>query len=201
MRDVALDEWLSNLSRRAGIVAGCVAAAAIPGLILATGAAVVLSADASRGLSVADWAAIRFTVVQAILSALFSVALAVPVARALARRVFRPDPLVSLLGAPFLLPTIVAIFDFSPSSDEAAPERDSGSFGVAPVSIYGLTGVVRARLLQSTSCHAPGPAGLARHGGTLSTCRLLDMDGGAVFRNLELPMLKGAALGRFLLFS
>ena len=92
-----------------GIVAGVFAAASIPILITVTGVAVLLSADSGRGLSPADWAAIRFTVVQAFLSAFFSVLLAIPVARALARRRFPGRSLlVSLLGAPFLLPTIVA---------------------------------------------------------------------------------------------
>ena len=62
-------------------VAACVAA-----LILGALAAVVWRAEVGRGIGPADWAAIRFTVVQAILSAGVSVALAVPVARALARR-------------------------------------------------------------------------------------------------------------------
>ncbi len=64
-------------------------------------------------LSPADWAALRFTLVQAALSAGLSVALAVPVARALARRSFPGRrALITLMGAPFLLPVIVAVMGY-----------------------------------------------------------------------------------------
>ena len=44
--------------------------------------AVAWRAEGLTGLRAADWAAVRFTLLQAFLSALLSVALAIPVARA-----------------------------------------------------------------------------------------------------------------------
>ncbi|MEM1315454.1 MAG: thiamine/thiamine pyrophosphate ABC transporter permease ThiP, partial [Pseudomonadota bacterium] len=62
------------------------------------------------GFSAADLRALRFTALQATLSAALSVAFAVPVARALARRRFPGRALATtVLGAPFLLPVIVAV--------------------------------------------------------------------------------------------
>jgi len=45
-------------------------------------------AQSGRPIGAADWAALRFTLMQSVLSALLSCALAVPLARALARRRF-----------------------------------------------------------------------------------------------------------------
>ena len=57
-----------------------------------------------------DIAAIKFTVLQAILSAIISVAVAIPASRALARQNFKGrEVLISVLSAPFILPVIVAI--------------------------------------------------------------------------------------------
>ena len=93
------------------IWAGMAAAVAIPGLIVVTTGAIFWVAEPGLGLSAADWAAVRFTLWQAVLSSFFSVLLAVPVARALARQSFPGRGiLTTLLGAPFLLPVIVAIF-------------------------------------------------------------------------------------------
>ena len=98
-RAVAINRW-----------PGAVAAALVAALVLGTLLAVVLRAEAGRGLGPAEWAAIRFTLVQAVLSAVISVALAIPVARALARRRFAGRGLlITLLGAPFILPVIVAV--------------------------------------------------------------------------------------------
>ena len=103
-RAVAINRW-----------PGAVAAALVAALVLGTLLAVVLRAEAGRGLGPAEWAAIRFTLVQAVLSAVISVALAIPVARALARRRFAGRGLlITLLGAPFILPVIVAVMGLSP---------------------------------------------------------------------------------------
>ncbi len=103
---------------------------------------------APSGLFGADWAAVRFTVIQAIASAVISIALAIPVARALARRTFHGRTiLISLMGAPFLLPVIVAILGLL-----AVFGRDGlinsmlGWFGASPISIYGFFGVVLAHV-------------------------------------------------------
>ena len=94
----------------AALMPGAVVAALV--LLLALGPVAALFATGlGRGaLGPADWAAIRFTVLQSTLSATLSVALAIPFARALARRQFPGRAvIVGLLGAPFLLPVIVAI--------------------------------------------------------------------------------------------
>ena len=89
---------------------GLGAATVVAALTLGTLGAVAFRAEGWDGLGPADWAAVRFTVLQAGLSSLISVVLAVPVARALARRRFRGRGLlVTLLGAPFILPVIVAV--------------------------------------------------------------------------------------------
>ena len=82
----ALLRGLSSLSPRAqGVLwsaLGAVAIAAALGVVtLGTAFAVALQAG-SFALSPADWAALRFTVLQAALSSALSCALAVPVARA-----------------------------------------------------------------------------------------------------------------------
>ena len=62
-------------------------AAVLAALVLGTALALALRADHFT-LRPAEWAALRFTVTQAALSALLSALLAIPVARALARRWF-----------------------------------------------------------------------------------------------------------------
>ncbi|HQU68387.1 MAG TPA: thiamine/thiamine pyrophosphate ABC transporter permease ThiP, partial [Albidovulum sp.] len=96
----------------------------------------------------ADWAALRFTVLQAALSALLSVACAIPVARALARRRFPGRGiLITLLGAPFILPVIVAVMGLLAIFGRAgALNGILGTFGIEPLSIYGLKGVVLAHV-------------------------------------------------------
>ncbi len=120
----------------------------IAALVLTALAAVALRAEAGAGLGPADAAAIRFTLVQAVISALVSVSLAVPLARALARRRFvGRRALITLLGAPFILPVIVAVLGFLVVFGRAGwLNAVLGGFGIAPLSIYGLHGVVLAHV-------------------------------------------------------
>jgi len=87
-------------------------AALIALLIFSLGTALVVGLQ-GRGLGVlnsADWSAIKFTLWQASLSASLSIAMAIPVARALARQSFPGrQALITLLGAPFILPVIVGV--------------------------------------------------------------------------------------------
>ena len=128
--------------------AGAGAAALVAVLVLSALVAVLLRADVAHGLSAGDLAAIRFTVVQAFWSALLSVGLAVPVARALARRRFAGRGLlVTLLGAPFILPVIVAVLGLLAVFGRAGwVNLALAQLGVPPVSIYGLHGVVLAHV-------------------------------------------------------
>lgn len=110
--------------------------------------AVMARADWPPTLGPGDLAAIRFTLLQAALSALVSVALAVPVARALARRSFPGRALlVTLMGAPFLLPVIVAVLGLLAVFGRAGWLNDAlAGIGLGRVDIYGLQGVVLAHV-------------------------------------------------------
>uniref|UniRef100_UPI000C7EEADE thiamine/thiamine pyrophosphate ABC transporter permease ThiP n=1 Tax=Oceaniglobus roseus TaxID=1737570 RepID=UPI000C7EEADE len=128
--------------------AGIAAAALVLALMLGTVAAVLARAETGVRFGPADWAALRFTLVQAVLSAGLSVALAVPVARALARRRFRGRGLlVTLMGAPFILPVIVAVLGLLAVYGRAGWISDLiAPLGLGPLDIYGLKGVVLAHV-------------------------------------------------------
>jgi thiamine transport system permease protein len=108
--------------------------------------AVALAAEAPGRLGAADMAAIRFTLLQAALSALVSVAAAIPVARALARRRFPGRRLfVALMGAPFILPVIVAVLGLLAIFGRAGwLNAGLEAIGAGTISIYGLFGIVLA---------------------------------------------------------
>ncbi|WP_170533792.1 thiamine/thiamine pyrophosphate ABC transporter permease ThiP [Ruegeria atlantica] len=173
---------------------GVGAAALVAALILGTLAAVALRADTAGGLGPADWAALRFTLVQAVLSALLSAGLAIPVARALARRRFSGrSALIALLGAPFILPVIVAILGLLQVFGRAGWISDFlGLFGLPPLRIYGLHGVVLAhvffnlplatRLILQAWQEIPAER--------FRLAAQLGCDGFAMFRLIELPMLR-----------
>jgi thiamine transport system permease protein len=127
--------------------AGAAVAAALTLLTLGT-LAVVLARAGTVSLGPADWAAVRFTLLQAALSAGLSVALAVPVARALARRRFPGRAaLIAVMGAPFLLPVIVAVLGLLAVFGRGG-WLNGGlvALGLPAVSIYGLGGVVLAHV-------------------------------------------------------
>lgn len=172
--------------------AGAIGAAA---LLLVT---VPLGAVALRAgglmLSPADWLALRFTLLQSVLSAAVSVALAVPVAKALARRSFPGRrALITLMGAPFLLPGIVAVMGLLDLFGRSGTVSDLAALlGLPRLSIYGLQGVVLAHVFLNlplaTRMILQGwqaiPAERFRLGESLSfTPR-------EVARHLERPMLR-----------
>lgn len=141
------------MAKRAGSVgpavwAGGAAAAVLLALTLGTGAAVIWQAGAGVRPTPADMAALRFTLVQAVLSAAASGALAVPIARALARRrFFGRAVFLALLGAPFLMPTIVAVMGILTIYGRSGWISDVFyRLGWPPLSIYGLPGVVLAHV-------------------------------------------------------
>lgn len=117
-------------------------------LTLGTLAAVLWRADSFSGLGRADWAAVRFTVIQAFVSALLSVGFAIPVARALSRRRFiGRGLLITLLGAPFILPVIVAVFGLLAVFGRNGLLNEALQWlGLSKVSIYGFSGVVLAHV-------------------------------------------------------
>ncbi|UWQ21765.1 thiamine/thiamine pyrophosphate ABC transporter permease ThiP [Jannaschia sp. W003] len=159
--------------------------------------AVAWRAEDWGGLRASDWGALRFTLWQAALSAALSVALAVPVARALARRAFPGrGAVVLLLGAPFILPTIVAVLGL------VAVFGRSGWLGALGVEadIYGAHGVILAhvffnmplavRLLLQGWSAIPGER--------LRLAASLGFRARDTFRLLEWPMLRAVAPGVFL---
>ncbi len=127
---------------------GIIAAALVAALIFATLAAVFMRAEHGTGFTRADYSVLRFTLVQATLSAVISVALAVPVARALARRrFFGRGILITVMGAPFILPVIVAVLGLLAVFGRAGwLNQITGFIGLPPVQIYGLHGVVLAHV-------------------------------------------------------
>ena len=183
--------------------AGLAAALAIPGLIGATALAVALQAETGRGLNAADWSAIRFTLWQAAVSAALSVLFAIPVARALARRHFRGrNALITLLGAPFLLPVIVATFGLIAIFGRSGWANASlEAFGLPTVSIYGAHGVILAHVFfnmpLATRLLLQGWQAIPAERTRLAAS--LDFDAGAVQRHLEWPMLKRTVPGAILI--
>jgi len=129
-------------------VAGGAALATLAALCVGSLGAVVWRAQGFAALGPQDWPALRFTVLQASLSALISVGFAVPVARALARRRFPGDrALIALMGLPFILPVIVAVMGLIAVFGRSGIVNAAlGTAGLPPVSIYGLQGVLVAHI-------------------------------------------------------
>ena len=140
---------MANSAGKIGAItaSGVAIAAALLVMCLGTLAAVLLRAG-DAGFGPADAAAIRFTVVQAAVSALLSVLLAVPVARALARRQFAGrSVLITLLGAPFLVPVVVAVLGLlAVFGRQGVLNTGLVALGLPAVSIYGFHGVVLAHV-------------------------------------------------------
>lgn len=129
-------------------VPGVLAAALVAAVILCALGAVLWRAETGRGLGSADWSAIRFTLSQAMISALLSVLLAIPLARALSRTDFRGRRwVIMLLGAPFLLPVIVAVMGLLTIFGRSGwLNAGLEALGLPSVSIYGFHGVVLAHV-------------------------------------------------------
>ena len=193
------------MARRAQPVALSLAAglagAAIAALVLGTLAAVALRAEAPGGLARADWRAAGFTLMQATLSAALSCLLAVPLARALSRRRFPGrGAAITALGAPFLLPVAVAVFGLlALFGRNGLANAALTGLGLPPLDIYGLTGI----LLAHVFFNLPLATRFLLHGWSAippETFRLaasLDLSDRALFRTVELPMLRAVLPGAF----
>ncbi|WP_232830548.1 thiamine/thiamine pyrophosphate ABC transporter permease ThiP [Oceanicella sp. SM1341] len=192
-----------ELSLSPARIAGGVALALVVALCLGTLLPLVLAAEPGRGIGPADRAAIRFTLFQATLSAGLSVLLAIPVARALARRRFPGrEALVTLLGAPFLLPTIVAVLGLIAIWGRSGlASRALGLAGLGPLDVYGLGGVLLGHVFFNlplvTRMLLQGWGAIPAEHWRLAA--QLGMGPGAVFRHLEGPMLREVLPGAFLL--
>ena len=186
---------------------GAVAAGGLAALCLGTLAVLARAGQGGAGqggggLGPADIAAIRFTLSQAALSALLSVALAVPVARALARRRFAGRAaFVTALGAPFLLPVIVAVLGLvAIFGQRGAVNAALGALGLPAVDVYGLGGVVLAHVFLNL----PLAVRMILHGWQaipaerLRLAASLGFSAREVARHIERPMLRAVLPGALL---
>ncbi len=186
-----------------GRVGGPAAALTIVALVGAAFAGVLWRSGGALALEPSDLAALRFTVTQAFVSAALSIALAIPVARALARRRFvGRGLLITLLGAPFILPVIVAVLGLIAVFGRSGwINLALGSLGIAPISIYGFWGVVLAHVFFNL----PLATRLILQGWqsqpaeTFRLAALLGLPPGTIFRAIEWPILRQVGPGAFAL--
>ena len=146
---------------------------------------------------------IRFTLLQAALSTVISVSLAIPVARALARQgSFRGRALLlRLFSLPLVMPALVAIFGVVDIyGQQGLIARLIASFAAAtgrPLawpSIYGMAGILIAHVFfnlpLATRLLLPAWAQVPAE--TWRLAAQLGMTSGQVFRLIELPLLRRA---------
>ncbi|NNG05758.1 MAG: thiamine/thiamine pyrophosphate ABC transporter, permease protein [Inquilinus sp.] len=193
---------------RPGAAALWPGAAALLALALLIGGALggLLAAAADTGTSLtrnSDYvlAVLRFTVLQAALSALLSVGLAIPAARALARRGRFPGRglLLRLLGLPMVVPTIVGVLGIVAIYGRSGLLNDAFAALGLPVrlDIYGLSGILIAHVFFNmpfaTRLLLQGWAGIPGESWRLAS--QLGMSSGQMFRLIEAPMLRQVAPG------
>lgn len=194
------------MARRAGAIGlGPAAPAVIVGaLVLAVvlGPLPLLLARGEWSFSLADLSALRFTLLQASLSALLSVGLAVPVAKALHQRRYPGRALtITLMGAPFLLPVVAVALGLVTVWGGRGWLVQAG---LPLPRLYGLQGV----LLAHVYLNLPLAVRMILQGWQsipaerFRLAAALDMPPAARFRHLEGPMLRqvlpGALLAVFL---
>jgi thiamine transport system permease protein len=157
---------------------------------------------AGLSLGPADWSAVRFSVTQAVLSSLCSTLLAIPVARALARRRFAGRGfLITLMGAPFLLPAVVAVLGLLAVFGRAGVlNQGLDAIGLPTLSIYGLHGVVLAHVFLNLplAVRMILQGWMSIPAERIRLAQSLGFKPSQIFRHLEAPMLRevlpGAAL-------
>lgn len=179
--------------------AGVGAAGLVLLAIAGTLGAVLWRAEGGAGLTPSDWAAIRFTLVQAALSAAISVVLAIPVARALARRSFPGrGAIITLLGAPFILPVIVAVLGLlAVFGRNGLVSQALVWAGLPPIQIYGLHGVVIAHVFLNLplATRLLLQGWLAIPAERFRLAASLDLTTREINRLLEAPMLRATLPG------
>ena len=179
--------------------AGLLALVLLAALTFGTAGVVAWQAEDGGSLTAADWRALRFTLVQASLSALLSVGLAIPVARALSRRRFPGrGALLAVMGAPFILPVIVAILGIVAVWGRSGWASDGlAALGLPRLDIYGLPGVLTAHVFFNLPLAARmllhGYAGIAPE--RWRTAAQIGASGWTLFRLVEAPAIRAAAPG------
>ena len=172
-------------------------------LTLGTVITLWLHADIGFQLLVSDWAIIKFTIFQALTSATISILIAIPAARALSRRKFKGRQVVlTLMGAPFILPTIVAILGILAVWGRSGYVSEFlQKIGNDPINIYGFYGVVLAHVFFNI----PLATRLIVQGWTaipVEQFRLaaqLGISTSDIGRHIERPMLRTVVPGAFLI--
>lgn len=187
------------MARRAVAITGFGVAACVAALTLMPLGAVLIRAGEWPAFGPGDGSAVWFTVKQACVSALVSCVLAVPVARALARRRFPGrGALISLMGAPFILPVIVAVLGLVAVFGRSGLVNDLlAALGLPPVSVYGFEGVVLAHVFLNLPL-AVRALLLGWQAIPAERFRLAESLGFSpreVFVHLEWPMLRAALPG------
>ncbi|WP_422371705.1 thiamine/thiamine pyrophosphate ABC transporter permease [Hoeflea sp.] len=182
-------------------------ALAAVGLALAVPVAVLISVgvEASAGIG-ADQAEYliritRFTLLQAGLSTLLSVGLAIPLARALARRPVFPGRrlLINLFAIPLGLPPLVAALGLIEIWGRSGlANQGLALFGVqTPFSIYGLSGILIAHVFfnlpLATRLVLPALERLPSE--YWKTAANLGMSGATLFRLVEWPAMRKSVAG------
>ncbi|NDR57867.1 ABC transporter permease [Aliiruegeria sabulilitoris] len=170
----------------------------VAGMVILPVTAVLWRGGGPGALGPAEWAALRFTLWQAAVSAALSVALAVPVARGLARRDFPGrGTLIALMGAPFILPVIVAILGLlAVFGGSGLVNRVGAPLGAPRLDIYGYHGVILAHVFFNL----PLAVRLLLQGWLdipAERFRLAAALDAPIWRVLEWPMLRRVCPGAF----
>ncbi len=167
------------------LVLGAVLAGLIPLVLFASGEGGTISFDSYI------WGILRFSLLQAALSTLISIAAAIPVSRALARRNFiGKQALLALFAVPLSLPVIVAVLGITQVYGNA------GWLGGA-FNLYGLKGILIAHVFFNMPL-ATRILYDAQQSIPTETHRLaaqLNVQGLAFFKSVEWPFLKPAITG------
>ena len=198
------NERLAPIRRTGPVMRG------LPGAAVAASLVAILAAALAALIAVAppDLASIAadaylqhvllFTSIQAALSCLLSVLLALPVARALARRAQFPGRtlLLRLFGLPMVMPAIVTVFAIVALYGESGWLHwlmtriglSTGGF------LYGISGILIAHVFFNMPFAARAflAALEAVPGESWRLASQLGMDGGQIFRFIEWPALRGS---------
>ena len=190
---------ISAAERQRSYGYGIAALAAVFGFILVALAALSGFGRIEDAVAVFDepyiWRILRFTLWQAALSTVISVALAIPVARALARRPHFPGRLwiVRLMAVPLGLPVLIGALGLLGIWGRQGLANDLltlAGFG-RPLQIYGLQGILLAHVYFNLPLAARLLlAGLERVPQEyFRSAAMLSMPGRAVFRFIEWPVI------------
>ncbi|MDF1608116.1 thiamine/thiamine pyrophosphate ABC transporter permease [Hoeflea sp. YIM 152468] len=195
---------LTRTEHRAARAAGLAALLCI-GLALAVPVLVLVAQGAGTGLSASQGEYLlritRFTLMQAGLSTILSLATAVPLARALARRPAFPGRrwLINLFAVPLGLPPLVAALGLIEVwGRNGIANKGLGLLGVeTPFSIYGLSGILIAHVFFNLPLAVrfilPGLERLPPE--YWKTAANLGMGGLSLFRLIEWPAMRQSAAG------